>query len=243
MKADTYKGDTYKGPLCSLKKFWEDRGKTYNSLGKVRFEGISKIVNKITKLVDDKLVLDIGCGPGMVASLFPQDTKVIGLDFSGPMLKSAKSRIRELMLGSALNLPFYNEVFEVVTCLFLASDYSIKDKFFTEAYRVIEDNGLFIFADYSPNDESWILRRRIQPVNIFIEDEKSLSNKLERAGFKVQKSEFIRFNPSFNLGRYIKSERELEQLKETDVNLWRYIQNRISSNKIRREFILIISKK
>jgi len=224
-------------------KFWEDRGKRYNSLGKIRFEGISKIVDRITKLVDGKLVLDIGCGPGMVGSLFPQDAKVIGLDFSGSMLKSAKSRIWESMLGSALSLPFHKEVFEAVTCFFVTSDYAVKDMFFTEAYRVIEDNGLFIFSDYSPNDEHWILRRRISPLNIFIEGEESLSNKLEQAGFRVQKSEFISFNPPFDIGWYIKSERELEQLKETDISLWRYIQNRISSNKIRREFILITSKK
>jgi len=241
---------SYKGSLGSLKEFWEDRGRTgsFERGYHIRLEGVSDIVNKIREFIDGKLVLDIGCGPGIVASLFPKDTEVIGLDFSVSMLKSAKGRVRQLMRGSALNLPFRDEVFEVATCFFVASDYSVKDGIFLEAHRVLENNGLFLFADYSPNDEHWMLKRRIRPLqgescNIFIESEESLSNKLERAGFKVQKTEFIRFNPTFDPGWYMKSEKELEQLKETDPSLWEHIQHRINSKKIRREFILIVNKK
>lgn len=235
--------DTYKGPLCSLMKFWEDRGGSYNSLGKIRSEGVIKIANKISRFVDGKLVLDIGCGPGMVGSLLPVDAKVVGLDFSGPMLKGAIGLIWESTLGSALNIPFQGEVFDVVTLLFVASDYSIKSAFFTEAYQVLQKSGLFFFADYSPNDEHWALRRRVYPIDIFIEGEEPLSDKLELAGFEVLKSEFIRFDIPFDLGWYIKSERELEKLRENDANLWKYIQNRINSKKLGREFILITCKK
>ena len=237
------KGSTYKGPIRSLKKFWEGKAGSFERDYSIRFEGISKIVHKTRKLVDDKLILDVGSGPGIVASLFPQDTKIIGLDFSFSMLKSAKSRIWGPILGDAFNLPFRNKVFEAAICLFVASDYSKKEEIFSEVYRVLENGSLFIFADYSPNDEHWILKRRIRPLNIFIEGAESLAKKLERAGFSIHKSELIRFNPTFNLGWYIKSEEELGQLKENDLSLWRYLQNRISRNKIRREFILIIGKK
>jgi len=234
----------------SLKEFWEDKGRTgsFERGCHIRLEGVSTIVNKIMEFIDGKLVLDIGCGPGIVASLFPKDTGVIGLDFSISMLKSARGRVRQLMRGNAFNLPFRDEVFEVATCFFVASDYSVKGDIFLEAYRVLENNGLLIFADYSPKDEHWMLKRRIRPLldescNILIESEKALSNKLERAGFKVQKTEFIRFNPTFDLGWYMKSEKEMEKLKETDPILWEYIQHRMNSKKLKREFILLINKK
>ena len=240
----------YTGSMDSLKEFWEDKGRTgsFERGYYIRLEGVSNIVNKITEFIDGKMVLDIGCGPAIVANLFPNNTEVIGLDFSISMLESAKNRIQQLIRGNAFNLPFRNEVFGVATCFFVASDYSVKKDLFSEAYRILEDNGLFLFAGYSPNDEHWILRRRICPLlgescNIFIESEESLSNKLERAGFKVQKTESTRFNPPFELGWYIRSEKELEQLKETDPGLWEYIQHRMNSKKIRREFILLVGKK
>ena len=244
------KGYTYKGSLNSLKEFWEDKGRTesFERGYHIRLEGISNIVDKISNFIDNKMVLDIGCGPGIAASLFPQNAKIIGLDFSISMLKSAKHRIPQLIHGSIFDLPVVDEVFEVVTCFFVASDYSVKDGIFSEAYRVLENNGLFLFSDYSPNDEHWILRRRTSPLlgescNIFIESGESLKNKLERAGFKVQKTEFIKFNPQFELGWYIKSEKELEQLKDTEPSLWEYIQHRMNNKKISREFILLFSRK
>ena len=203
--ADEIKGYTYKGSLGSLKEFWEDKGRTgsFERGYYIRLEGISRIVEKISEFIDDKLILDIGCGPGIVASFFQQNATVIGLDFSISMLKSARSRIPQLIQGNVFNLPFLNEVFEVATCLFVASDYSVKDGIFLEAYRILENNGLFLFSDYSPNDEHWILKRRISPLlgescNIFIESEESLSNKLERSGFKVQKENLSNSPPRLN---------------------------------------------
>lgn len=240
----------YKDSIGSLREFWEDKGRTgsFERGYRIRLEGISSIVGKVAELIDGKEVLDVGCGPGIVASLLPRSTKVLGLDFSISMLRSAKDRVQQLIRGDAFNLPFRNGVFEVATCFFVASDYSSKDGIFSETYRILEKNGLFLFADYSPNDEHWILKRTIRPLlgercNIFIEGAESLRTKLERAGFKVQKTEFIRFNPRFELGWYIRSERESVQLSEIDPSLWKHIQHSMNSKEIRREFILIISKK
>jgi len=243
-------GEYYEGSIGSLKEFWEDRGRTgsFERGYHIRLEGISSIVRKAAGLVDGKRVLDIGCGPGIAASLFPTNTQVIGLDFSISMLRSARDRVQQLIRGSAFNLPFRNGVFGVATCFFVASDYSVKEDVFSEAYRILEKSGLFLFADYSPNDEHWMLKRRIRTLlgercNIFIERAESLRTKLEQAGFKVQDTEFIRFNPRFELGWYIRSERESAQLSEIDPSLWKHIQHSMNSKEIRREFILIISKK
>ncbi len=240
----------YTGSLASLKEFWEDKGRTgsFERGYHIRLEGVSDIADKVLEFIDGKTVLDIGCGPGVVASLFPNNTKVIGLDFSISMLKSAKNRIQQLVRGNAFNLPFCDEAFGVATCFFVTSDYSVKNDVFLEAYRVLRNNGLFLFADYSPNDEHWILKRRIRPLlgescSIFIENEESLSKRLEQSGFRVQRTEYINFNPRFELEWYIKSEKELEQLRETDPILREYLQHYMNRKRIRREFILLVSKK
>jgi len=166
----------YKGSIGSLKEFWEDRGRTgsFERGYHIRLEGISSIVRKAAELIDGKRIPDIGCGLGIAASLFPTNTQVIGLDFSISMLRSARNRIQYLIRGDAFNLPFPNGVFEAATCLFLASDYSSKEGIFSEAHRILEKRGLLLFSDYSPNDEHWILKRRMRPLlgescNIFIE--------------------------------------------------------------------------
>jgi hypothetical protein len=90
---------------------------------------------------------------------------------------------------------------------------------------VLETNGLFLFADTSPEDEPFILRRRISSLqgktyNIFIEHGDDLSRRIGHAKLEVERIEHITFEPEFELRRYIQSDKELEQIKETDQNLW-----------------------
>ena len=164
------------------------------------------------------------------------------------MLRGAKNRIQRLIRGNAFNLPFCDEAFEAATCFFVTSDYSSKMGIFSEAYRILEEGGVFLFADYSPNDGHWALKRKIRPLlgescNIFIESRESLQSKLERSGFEVRRTELIRFSPKFELNRYLKSEKETERLSQTDPSLWQRVQHLMQTKEITREFILLISSK
>jgi ubiquinone/menaquinone biosynthesis C-methylase UbiE len=239
---------TYKGSVESLKDFWERRSGSFERDYGIRTEGIVKIVKEIAGLIEGKLVLDIGCGPGIAGKLFPKNSDTVGLDFSISMLRRAKNRLRQLVLGDSLNLPFRSKTFEIVTCFFVASDYSQKEGIFSEAFRVLKDKGLLLLADYSSRDAHWKLRRRIRPImgencDIYIEGEKSLSSKLEQTGFKVQEAKLIRFNAAFELRRYLRTEAELQLLKETDPDLLMHLQDLTEHKRIRREFILLIARK
>lgn len=242
----------YTGSLGSLKEFWEDKGRTgsFEEDYNIRLEGVSQIVKRVEEVLHGKLVLDIGCGPGIVSSLLPKNTqmRLVGLDFSISMLKSAKSRIQKLVQGSAFNLPFLDGTFGAAICFFVASDYHDKCGIFSEVHRVLKKDGFFFFADYSLDDEHWMLKKKIRPLigercDIFIESEESISNKMRQAGFKIWKTEIIVFNPTFDLRRYVNSGEEMRRLKETDLNLWREVRRRIDDGKMRREFLLITSQK
>jgi ubiquinone/menaquinone biosynthesis C-methylase UbiE len=239
---------TYKGSIESLRNFWETRSRSFEKDYSIRTEGIIKIAQEITGLIRGKTVLEIGCGPGILANLYPKGTDIIGLDFSTSMLRRAKSRIGQLVLGDSLSLPFDRGAFEVVTCFFVASDYSEKEDIFSEAHRALKDRGLFLFADYSSRDGHWVLRKRIRPVlgescSIYIEDQETLLKELKAAGLKVQVAKLIQFSASFELRRYLKSEAELQRLKEVQPSLFKNIQHLMERKIVRREFVLLVSSK
>jgi ubiquinone/menaquinone biosynthesis C-methylase UbiE len=69
-----------------------------------------------------RLVLDLGCGPGVSALAFKDvapDDQVVGVDISGPMVRRAlrndTSRRCSWLKGDALRLPFPNGLADVVT--------------------------------------------------------------------------------------------------------------------------------
>lgn len=240
----------YKDSIHSLQTFWEEKGKTgsFERGYHIRLDGILQMIEKMTNLLEGKLVLDVGCGPGIIASHFPNNTTIIGLDFSISMIQSAINRIQRLIRGTAFNLPVANDIFEVVTCFFVMSDYSLKKPFFIEVNRVLQTNGLFVFADYSPNDEHWRLKKRIRTLlgkdcNIFIEPTDCLQNKLKQTGFYVQQTESITFHPTFELKRYVTSDKELQHIAKSDPMVWKYLQHLTHWKKIKREFILLLAKK
>ena len=239
---------TYKGSIELLRDFWESRSTSFEKDYGIRHRGIVKLAKETARLVDGRLVLELGCGPGIVASFYPKNAEVVGLDFSSMMLKRAKKRIQRLVLADSLNLPFCNEIFQVVTCFFMASDYVAKENIFLEAFRTLQTRGMFLYADYSLNDEHWKLRREIRPIlgercDIQIEGDNELSEKLKHVGLSVVGAKLIEFSAVFRLERYVRSRIEMQRLREVNPDLWKRLKTYIKSGKIEREFILLISRK
>ena len=239
---------TYKGSIELLRDFWEKRSVSFERDYGIRQEGVVKLAKETSRLIDGRLVLELGCGPGIVASFYPKNADVVGLDFSSLMLKRAKKRVRKLVLGDALSLPFRSETFEVVTCFFMASDYVAKENILSEAFRVLETRGAFLYTDYSPDDGHWAFRREIgralgKSCDIHIEGTKELSDKLKTVGLSVHRAKLIRFNTEFRLERYINSHVEIQRLKEVSPDLWGRLKVCVDIGNIERKFILLISRK
>jgi len=109
-------------------------------------------------------VLDVGCGTGdlarLVARRYP-GSRVIGADFTAPMLANARRRGRRAAEGprvslaraTALRLPFADGAFDLVTNAFVARNLSDLPRALAEMRRVLRPGGVLLTLEITePTD-------------------------------------------------------------------------------------------
>jgi SAM-dependent methyltransferase len=108
-------------------------------------------------LKDADLILDVGCGPGMVTRDIAHLTKgkVIAIDGSEDMIKVAKDVLKvyknvELRVSDAENLPFDDNMFDIVTCNLLLMWANNPQKVVNEMARVTKPGGT-VLASLEPD--------------------------------------------------------------------------------------------
>jgi len=106
---------------------------------------------------DAKLILDVGCGSGMVTRDIAHLTKgkVIGIDESQDMVKVAKEVLKkyknvELRVGNAQNIPFEDNMFDIVTCNLLLMWAVDPQTVVNEMARVTKPGGI-VLASLEPD--------------------------------------------------------------------------------------------
>lgn len=124
----------------------------------------SERLEKITKLTSDiqlkgKMVLDIGCGSGMISSYFcEQRSSVFGIDISENMIQQANSYLQSrnlqaiLSIGDATNLQFPDNYFDVITCVSVLEWLDKDIEAIREIRRVLKNDGIAIVS--VPNKKS-----------------------------------------------------------------------------------------
>jgi len=122
------------------------------------FSHTLNILKKISLLPEDS-VLEIGCGSGRTACQIAKafGARVFALDNSENMLAKAKTRARqeaveiELILGDALNLPFRDEVFNLIfiesVLIFIPARDALK-----ECFRVLKRDGILVNVELISNN-------------------------------------------------------------------------------------------
>ena len=108
-------------------------------------------------LKDAKKILDVGCGSGVVTRDIARLTKgtVIAIDGSADMLVVAKNILQgysnvHLCLGKAQNLPFPNNIFDLITCNLLFMWVDQPQTVINEMTRIVKPGGK-ILASLEPD--------------------------------------------------------------------------------------------
>jgi len=151
------------------------------------------------KDIKDKQLLDVGCWTGQYISLAQGMAFCVGVDIEEKAISFAKkiNPQAEFRIGSALELPFENDSFEVVTLWDVIEHLpkGTEPKVLSEIGRVLKKSGLlFISVPYTH-----IVAIMLDPA-FFIEKHRhyslnQLQRLLENADFKIE-------NSSLNGGMY-----------------------------------------
>lgn len=107
--------------------------------------------------VKDQNVLDIGCGPGVVADkLAVKGAHVVGIDISAPMLRTAYENYGEhahFMEANVEHLPFADETVDKVISSYVLNHLGPTQlkRAFLEVHRVLKEGGRFILLEPHPD--------------------------------------------------------------------------------------------
>lgn len=129
--------------------------------------------------LEDKKVLDIGCGRGGAASYMARyhgASEVVGMDYCDESVELCK-RIHDVdrlgfIQGDAQDLPFESDSFDIITNIESSHCYAAQKLFFQEVYRVLRKDGHFCYTDCFPLAPRYGL----------------IDSYLDNAGFKVETS-------------------------------------------------------
>lgn len=95
-------------------------------------------------------VMDLGCGRGGVVELFWRDVALAtGLDPDAPSLAEHRAPGMPVVRGRGENLPFADESFDLVVCLWVLEHIPQPEMVLREVRRVLRPRGHFVFL--TPN--------------------------------------------------------------------------------------------
>jgi ubiquinone/menaquinone biosynthesis C-methylase UbiE len=118
------------------------------------FEPYARDLVKRAEKLRPRSVLEIAAGTGVVtramAARLPAGTRYVATDLNPPMLDYASAKHQpgshiEWRQADALSLPFADNTFDVLVCQFGAMFFPDKVRAYSEARRVLQPGGHFIF--------------------------------------------------------------------------------------------------
>lgn len=136
-------------------------------------------------------LLDVGCGTGKTLSLLQKYGIAQGIDIASQAIEFCKKRGFAITKSDVMDIQFSDNTFDVVTALGVFYHKAVTDdvRGFQEISRILKPNGRFIIFDcamkflYGKHDVAFHGARRYS--------KKELKEKLERAGFTVEKISYV----------------------------------------------------
>jgi SAM-dependent methyltransferase len=120
---------------------------------------IPAVLQELLRLDTNNPVLEVGCGTGFWLGSFDGERAVYGLDLSPEMLRKGKERHVDLICGTADQLPFRNDTFDLVYCVNALHHFAQKEAFFSEAARLLLRDGTLAVIGMDPhgNRDKWYI--------------------------------------------------------------------------------------
>jgi len=159
---------------------------------------IGRLLKKyVSKLPEDAIVLDIGCGLGDSLKIVSKQRKVIGLEINPDIAKIANFTIKNplfhgVVVYDGTNFPFKDRMFNMVYLIEVIEHVEDDEKFLSECFRVLKNGGYLILT--TPNREKEPLNPNIHHGHVRHYTKEEISNKLMSVGFTIDKV-YWRFHP------------------------------------------------
>ena len=170
---------------------------------KARYEPVISFLQKIGK--DDTTILDVGCGTGMAAEKLKTFGRVYGIDISLRSIMEARSRLDGVCVSLGEELPFSNEMFNVIVCTETIEHFINPVTALAEFNKVLKPSGYLIIS--TPNPWYWriivgriiaTLRRQKPGTGQIVENYISpikLRAMLKKTGFAIEEFRTAYFKP------------------------------------------------
>ncbi len=134
---------------------------------------LDKKLNTISSKAD--IILDLGAGTGLLSKQLTKcflNSKIICIDFSQKSLKYNPSSNK--ICANANYLPLLNNSIDIITSNLMMQWCPDLDTLFSECFRVLKNDGLFLFSTFGPDTlkelkNSWAIVDDKTHVNTFID--------------------------------------------------------------------------
>lgn len=192
----------------------------------------NKIFDYLYPSIQNKIVLDLGCGTGKFMQKFYRDTiKYYGLDLSEKQLETAKNKVKgenvEFICCSAENIPLPNNSIDVIISTWVLGtilEVNRRNKAIEEMKRVLKKDGVIFLVENDIGGEFEIIRNRYPDIK-----------RTQNYNNWMESKEFIcadKFETFFKF-------ENTNQAKEIFSNIWgNEIGNKVKNNIIKHNVVI-----
>lgn len=166
------KGNQFEGKEAYVKDVFTEIAEYYDEMNEIMslhmVQGWHRFMMRKAGDISGKRCLDVGAGTGEVAFHVARkagkDGKVIGIDITPKMLELAERKEAELdlpckiewVVGDALNLPYPDGSFDLVTSAYMLRNVTDIEKAVSEMHRVLVPGGRVVVAELSKPDNRFV---------------------------------------------------------------------------------------
>lgn len=138
------------------------------------------------------VILDLGCGTGVIATELTEWSEPVGLDFSDKALAYCQSRgLKELIQARGEALPLRDQTVDGVLALDIFEHIEDDQSAFAEAFRVLRPGGVLVLSVpafrtlWGPHDVALMHFRRYRRAEV--------AERLAKVGFRIERASYSVF--------------------------------------------------